>query len=433
MFTNQIKVALLSHRQILDEAKKLALRHSEEWDKGTYSQIEWEKILTNEAMNLGFSAVDAVYITKEALIYLGVNPSAIIGSSKKALDALNQEIDKGEHPDHRTPNEIEEYNPYYGVKGTEPEQNKFGKKADSLINVKRFAPHIKRQIERQFDSIPNRYSEEPWLFGRKRRERGKDSKSEIPIKSCDEEVLEKGWNKTYSTPEYSHYVNPNFPNFMLETTKWGYALFNKDPQQGGYVKLEEGDLNGLGGFLMGLSGKAASTKKAEVEIHETPKFLPPREDVRRHIDKDVKKELHDDLHQDDDIEKTTALKPSVRFLGSVEDFQKLWDNSTPRGRCRLLGVSGKPTSILFFRPWDELDEREKGLISRWLKKPHMASIGDEEPYWLDAIAEAEERAKDAFLKDPEMIELARMEGIDMDTLWMNEKEDYLKFFYDPLP
>lgn len=34
--------------------------------------------------------------------------------------------------------------------------------------------------------------------------------------------------------------------------------------------------------------------QASVEIHETPKMLPPREDLRSHLDEDLKKEMKED-------------------------------------------------------------------------------------------------------------------------------------------
>jgi hypothetical protein len=42
-------------------------------------------------------------------------------------------------------------------------------------------------------------------------------------------------------------------------------------------------------------GKTSSQKRADVDIHETPKFLPPRDDIRRHLDKDVQDEITDEV------------------------------------------------------------------------------------------------------------------------------------------
>jgi ribosomal protein L32 len=42
-------------------------------------------------------------------------------------------------------------------------------------------------------------------------------------------------------------------------------------------------------------GNACSFKKeAEIKLHETPKILPPRNDMRSHLDEDVKKEMEED-------------------------------------------------------------------------------------------------------------------------------------------
>jgi len=79
---------------------------------------------------------------------------------------------------------------------------------------------------------------------------------------------------------------------------------------------------------------------------------------------------------------------------------------------------------------------EKGLLANWLRiqklQPSKAA-SESGDYWLDAVAEAEEDAKTMFMKDPNMIDVARMEGVDMETLWQQEKEEYLNLIYDPKP
>jgi hypothetical protein len=321
-------------------------------------------------------------------------------------------------------------------------------------------------------------------------------------------------------------------------------------------------------------------RTAEIKMHETPKFLPPRDDMRRHLDEDLKKELHEDddvktalvaglktarpemrkaieemavcpkcracvnnaaivrlvnhlkkehglgdfaqtvseevfklvsdLKQQpvtsslkvgdikdemvdfaDAIEqpktiieksdpsvhpdspsyryqtikkkpedkkapvKTPVKAPSTKYeydpsmveqierfggkrIGSMKiaEFADLWNNATPRGRCKLLGMDGKPTTILFFKPWEELDERERGLLANWLRIQKLQpnkSATETNAYWLDQLAEAEEDAKATFMQDPNMIDVARMEGVNMETLWQQEKKQYLNLIYDPKP
>jgi len=60
--------------------------------------------------------------------------------------------------------------------------------------------------------------------------------------------------------------------------------------------------DGLGEAVKGAQAGARRTarfrgsrKRAEIEMHEDPKFLPPRNDMRSHLDKDVKDEIEDDL------------------------------------------------------------------------------------------------------------------------------------------
>jgi hypothetical protein len=128
----------------------------------------------------------------------------------------------------------------------------------------------------------------------------------------------------------------------------------------------------------------------------------------------------------------------ITHFGSMKtaEFADMWDKATPRGRCKLLGISGKPTTVLFFKPWAELDEREKGLLSNWLRIQRLnpgKAASEKGDYWLDQVAEAEEEARTMFMKDPNMIDLARMDGVDMQTLWQQEREQYMNLIYDPKP
>jgi hypothetical protein len=297
--------------------------------------------------------------------------------------------------------------------------------------------------------------------------------------SSQDSIEEMGWYKIPTASDhrgryhrcdgYSHYNNKNLPGLRLEVTNWGFTLFEKR------IPVQQGELFELDGFLQGLKGKTAARnvqtfapnvtrqlrhfdkmpsrfkdepwlfnrkrrergkppvahkfnttpsskpRDSEVEFHETPTKLPPRNDMRRHLDEDVKEEIKQDT-----ISGGTSKKISS------ENIEQAWNALTPKGRCKLLGVTGKPTSMLFFRPWVELDSREQNLINHWLRsKQAMEKVATDN--WLDFISEQEEDVKLRFMSDPRMKEMARMEGVDMEALWSESKDEYLKTFHDPLP
>jgi len=65
-------------------------------------------------------------------------------------------------------------------------------------------------------------------------------------------------------------------------------------------------------------------KQGDVEIHETPKDLPPRDDMRRHLDKDVQDEVMEGVLPEKvaDDEDTEFVEPGETFIEDVEDAQQ---------------------------------------------------------------------------------------------------------------
>jgi hypothetical protein len=69
--------------------------------------------------------------------------------------------------------------------------------------------------------------------------------------------------------------------------------------------------------------KTSSTKVALVGIHETPKHLPPRDDIRRHIDQDVQDEITDEVMEGVKDDKIAASDEDANeyYLDQVHDMK----------------------------------------------------------------------------------------------------------------
>ncbi len=337
--------------------------------------------------------------------------------------------------------------------------------ADSLTNVQTFAPNVRRQLQRQFDRMPDRYSEEPWTFTRKRRERVRrpapvtqpptqpeapkvdfhetptklpprddmrrhlteDVKDEIDLDTHGPDEMEKTSDRTIDTA---------IPNQKPS------GAYKHDPFMKTQPIAEDPKMKAAPSWVTSSDAR----HDIQVAFHamqncpECAKNLRHAAIVRliEHLKQDHK--LGDLAHdvanaafqKIDRFRKRPEAAMASLKKGSEDDIAQAWNALTPRGRCKFLGVSGKPTSILFFRPWDELDEREKGLIMSWLRGRKAAShIASDN--WLDFVSEQEEDAMNQFMADPRMQEVARMEGMTMEQLWAESKDEYLKTFNDPLP
>lgn len=69
--------------------------------------------------------------------------------------------------------------------------------------------------------------------------------------------------------------------------------------------------------------KTAASKTALVGIHETPKHLPPRDDMRRHIDQDVQDEITDEVMEGVKDDKVAASDDEATeyYLDQVHDMK----------------------------------------------------------------------------------------------------------------
>lgn len=133
---------------------------------------------------------------------------------------------------------------------------------------------------------------------------------------------------------------------------------------------------------------AAPPTPTDVEIKETPRFLPPRDDVRRHIDKG----------------ETDAL---------------------------MVGVSPEKDGIAPTTP-----ARPKQIDPRINPDGKVADLGDEmrqdeyDEHFLDQVYAVKSEAKSSFMEDPYMQQQAVDAEMNMEELWKELGEDYTNDWYE---
>jgi hypothetical protein len=114
-------------------------------------------------------------------------------------------------------------------------------------------------------------------------------------------------------------------------------------------------------------------KKADVEMHETPTMLPPRDDMRRHLDESVQQEIDEGVD------------------APVQEGVKLGDSAS-----------------------------------------HPAYDADQElrtELWLDDVADARSEARNSFENDPFMQQEAKDSGLGMEQLWEQYGTDYANEYW----
>jgi len=126
-------------------------------------------------------------------------------------------------------------------------------------------------------------------------------------------------------------------------------------------------------------------KTAEVDIHETPKFLPPRDDIRRHIDPAVKDEVMMG------VDSPTPAKPN-----------QIDPRNNPDGI-----VASAEDDLQY-----ELDRED----------------ANEE--YLDTVRDMKNEAKAAFLEDSFMLQDAVDADLTMDQLWAEVGESFTQNYWE---
>jgi hypothetical protein len=115
----------------------------------------------------------------------------------------------------------------------------------------------------------------------------------------------------------------------------------------------------------------AMAHHADVEMHQSPTHLPPRDDMKRHLDEDVQQEIDDGVNR------------------PVHEGVKLGDDDS---------------------------EYERGLELQ-------------EEHFMDQVHDTQREARDAFMADEYLQQIARESGLTMDELWQEEGNDYANEYW----
>lgn len=213
--------------------------------------------------------------------------------------------------------------------------------------------------------------------------------------------------------------------------------------------------------------KTAAVKQAEIGIKETPKFLPPRDDMRRHLDEGVKKEIQDDVMDGvkDDVSITSAVEGEIvpKRTGNWKLYVFVRNGKTESEIARWY-VGDKKTGVQraneMYGPLTHEQENELYRvgnlvlddvilkITNWeypkagIEKPpqHRLQSDDQSEYALDQddteqrylqeMSAMEDEAKDAFMLDPAMLQDASDAGITMNDLWQEVGKNFTQNFWE---
>jgi hypothetical protein len=132
-------------------------------------------------------------------------------------------------------------------------------------------------------------------------------------------------------------------------------------------------------------------KKGLVEMHETPTKLPPRDDMKEHLDQQEQDLLTKDTMQ-----------------GVVESLN-------PKKKKHL----------------PQIDPRinPDGVVASKTAEYTQQDADEDEEYFLEQVSEAEDEAKRFFMQEDYLRQEAQDRGISMDALWDMVGEEYTAEFY----
>jgi hypothetical protein len=210
-------------------------------------------------------------------------------------------------------------------------------------------------------------------------------------------------------------------------------------------------------------GKTSSQKQADVSIHETPKFLPPRDDIRRHLDEDVQDEVMEGVMDGVKDKTADAIEGEVVRGGNWKLYAFPVD--TPLGQYGEIKRPVPPHSTWYVGDkakalpivqdnWGPLSHvQENQLLERgsldmpdallrltnmdyskpivWPKKKLQASDDDEmaNEYYLDKVQGMKAEAKEAFMTDGSMQQEAQDAGMSVEELWKEIGGDFTENYY----
>jgi hypothetical protein len=201
-------------------------------------------------------------------------------------------------------------------------------------------------------------------------------------------------------------------------------------------------------------------KKALVDMHSTPTFLPPRDDMKRHLDEDEQDEaalgVMDGVK---DIEpeprSRRQIDPRINPDGvragkranapvTAGQMQKFFSNFDPNTPVSVVSAAHESLELPIWEMWgedkptisvntDPFYEYVQGLGKRGSKRADytdadiMDDLAHEEE--REQVAEGKAFAKRHFMEEDYLQQEAMERGITMDDLWKEIGEEYLAEFY----
>jgi hypothetical protein len=197
--------------------------------------------------------------------------------------------------------------------------------------------------------------------------------------------------------------------------------------------------------------KVSSAKTAEIGIHETPTMLPPRDDIRRHLDEDVQDEVMEgvmdgvkDAKVADAIEgevlprrtgnwKLYVFEPDGKteiaryYVGDkkvgVERVNEMYGPLTHEQENQLYRVGSLNLSevVIKITNWEY---PKKGAVSEY-----ELDRDEEAAQYLDAIGDMKNEAKAAFMEDPSMQQYAVDVELTLEELWKEMGEEFTENYF----
>lgn len=182
-------------------------------------------------------------------------------------------------------------------------------------------------------------------------------------------------------------------------------------------------------------------KRGLVEMHESPDVLPPRDDIKEHLDQ----QLHDQLTKEVMQGVREPLNPKRKrrlpqidprvnpdgVVAAIEDDEDACSNcgTDMEGTktCPSCG-QGAPRKG---KAYDDRVEREFQTASALKRADHTQEDRErgEAQAFLDRAEDAEDEAKRHFMQEGYLKQIAQDEGVPMERLWEEVGGDYAAEFY----
>ncbi|PYV68869.1 MAG: hypothetical protein DMG96_35440 [Acidobacteria bacterium] len=195
----------------------------------------------------------------------------------------------------------------------------------------------------------------------------------------------------------------------------------------------------------GFQFKSSLLKRSFIDMHETPTMLPPRNDLRRHLDTEVKDEVMEGV-MDGVTEPESAQKKPSR---PKQIDPRINPNGVSNWDPMLMTAPGStiPVSVpqrkwaRFYRSARQLEAvafppntptGQYGEVKRPAPKPKRKPTekpAESERNAMDQVHDAEAEAYQAFLNQDYLQQEAMERNIDMRELWNEMKNEFMAQYF----